>query len=283
MSREVAERRDAGRGRRTVGLAAAVGLACASVGLAGVGGASAQMAVGCSSTVGLTTCTYDDVGVDQYFLKVPSDVRTMHVLARGGAGGGVLGGRGAVVEADVAVTPGSTVYVIVGSGGGTGAGAGGGYAALGTAPLDDGVDALTGRLIVAGGGGGAGSGAGGDAGAAAVGGGGAGTGNSGGLAGPGGTAGQLGVGGAGGIGGGGGGGLYGGGGGAAGGGGGSSLMPAGATVTLAGARLGARIEVSFSTRQLAATGSSDTGSTGTGSAGSSGSSDSSAPFGSSGS
>ncbi|GAA4474748.1 hypothetical protein GCM10023094_11010 [Rhodococcus olei] len=281
------------RVRRVAGLAAAVGLVCTSAGMMGAGAASAQAArsIGCSSTVGNTSCTYDSVGIDEYFLDVPADVNTMHVTATGGAGGGAQGGRGAVVDADVRVTPGTRLYVVVGSGGGTGTNRGGGYSGVSTASLDDGLAALTGRLLVAGGGGGAGLGAGGDAGAPSPGGGLAGTEAAGGAAGLGGGAGQLGVGGAGGVGGGGGGGLYGGGGGTAGGGGGSSLVPTGGTLTLASAGTAAKVVVSFSTSQLALTGSDDggtgsggsSGSAGSGSAGSSGSGSagSSDPFGSS--
>ncbi|HEY9413382.1 MAG TPA: hypothetical protein VIQ30_01380, partial [Pseudonocardia sp.] len=164
-------------------------VASASAALLGAGGVSAQpsASTGCATVNGKTSCAYDSsAGIVEFFLEVPLDVTTMHVVAEGGSGAGAQGGRGALVEADVAVTPGSTLYVVVGSGGGTGTKRGGGYSSLSTASLDDGVAALTGRLIVAGGGGGAGLGPGGDAGAAAPGGGLAGTAAAGGDAGLGG-------------------------------------------------------------------------------------------------
>ncbi|WP_157050847.1 hypothetical protein [Rhodococcus sp. RD6.2] len=251
-------------------------VATASAALLGAGGVSAQpnASTGCGTANGKAFCTYDSsAGIVEFFLDVPLDVTTMHVVAEGGSGAGPQGGRGALVEGDVAVTPGSKVYVVIGSGGGAGTNRGGGYSSLSTVSLDDGVAALAGRLIVAGGGGGSGLGPGGDAGVSAPAGGQAGTINAGGAAGVGGTAGTLGSGGSGGIGGGGGGGLYGGGGGTGGGGGGSSLVPAGGTFSLSAPSYRAKLTVYFDSNSVVS-GSSDPGDAGSSGSGSAGSSDS---------
>ena len=124
-----------------------------------------------------TTQNFSFTGGEQT-LTVPAGVSTIHVLAVGGHGGqssSADGGFGAVVEADLDVTPGQTLFVDVGgngsagtfdgpvagafNGGGQGAtqGAGGGGASdLRTLPHTD-SDALGARLLVAGGGGGAAS------------------------------------------------------------------------------------------------------------------------------
>jgi Glycine rich protein len=200
------------------------------------------------------TTTFSYTGGEQTF-TVPAGVTSVRVVAtggRGGAGPAAAGGVGAVMTADVAVTPGQVLYVEVGAngtsfsspccspsfnGGGAGGngttdgGAGGGASDVRrlarTAP-----GSLGSRLVVAAGGGGGGRGAGGAAGmgggscqgcGAAGGAGTASTGGSGGGSGSGsGARGQQGVGGSGGSpavsgggGGGGGGGYHGGGGGAA--------------------------------------------------------------------
>ncbi len=206
---------------------------------------------------------YNTTGGEQTLL-VPDGVTSVDVEAVGGSGGGSAGGgRGAVVTGSVAVTPGSTYYVMVA---GNGAGLAGGYNGGGT-PIGDSSTgggggatdlrtvsgSLASRVLVAGGGGGSdvgdsyGGNAGlvgsaGTAGSGATGGAGqGGTQSVGGAGGSGATAGALGVGGNGGnnFGGGGGGGLYGGGGGGGsnagignGGGGGSSLAPAGGSVAV---------------------------------------------------
>jgi hypothetical protein len=198
------------------------------------------------------TATFGYSGGEQAFL-VPSGVSTVHVLAVGGSGGegGVLGGAGAEVTADLHVTPGQLLYVEVGgtgedsgeggeggfnggAAGGSASGGGGGASDVRLLSRSAGLISDT-RLIVAGGaGGGGGNGAdeggiGGDAGStggpsAAWEGGAAGTESAGGAGGGGcsqnGETGQLGQGGIGGAGesgnnggGGGGGGFYGGGGG----------------------------------------------------------------------
>jgi len=205
--------------------------------------------------------TFSFTGAEQTY-TVPAGITSIAVDAAGAAG--ELGGKGARVRADLAVSPGQTLYVEIGASGqcngaglagsaASGDGLGGGGASdLRTVPVTDGGGSLCGaqspaslasRLIVAGGGGGGSSyginpgGDAGEAGAPAGAGGGAGTATAGGIAGPGGNDGGLGFGGHGTFccpfyaGGGGGGGLYGGGSGgysqdpnAAGGGGGGSSL-----------------------------------------------------------
>jgi hypothetical protein len=124
------------------------------------------------------TKTFEYTGGEQTF-TVPAGVTSLEVLAIGGSGGSsgaVPGGLGARVTADLAVTPGQTLYVIVGgdgqtdaqggsggfNGGGDGegatadAGGGGGATDIRTTPLSAGLGTDT-RLIVAGAGGGAGA------------------------------------------------------------------------------------------------------------------------------
>jgi hypothetical protein len=127
-----------------------------------------------------TTFTY--TGGEQSWV-VPDGVTRVHVTLVGGHGGHntqttANGGSGALVEADLAVTPGQVLYVEVGgngeNGGGTGyvvhafngggisgstsPGAGGGGTDIRTVARTD-PGTLASRLIVAGGGGGAGGGA----------------------------------------------------------------------------------------------------------------------------
>jgi hypothetical protein len=201
--------------------------------------------------------------------QVPAGVSTVHVVLQGGTphgGIGAVGGRGAVVSGDLAVTPDETLYLEVGgSAGASGCGAfnGGGVTTeSGAAAGGGGTDirtisrtapgTLDSRLGVAGGGGGKGAGpgggSGGDAGVGGTpsdtggGGGGAATESAGGAGGsPGGGTGSIGQGGNGAFapannvgGGGGGGGYYGGGGGgyaptSSGGGGGGSSYAGGLT------------------------------------------------------
>jgi hypothetical protein len=189
-------------------------------------------------------------GAEQSWV-VPTGVTSIHVVVIGGHGmanGSLQGGFGASVSGDLAVTPGTTLYVEVGgssanpqaspfngggpvsTGSGGGAGAGGGGSDIRTIAMINAGTTLASRLVVAGGGGGAGSGsiaAGGNAGQpgadgiSATGGspGGPAAGGIGGSSGGGtGSIGQGGIGGGGSIiGGGGGGGYYGGGGGGSGG------------------------------------------------------------------
>ncbi|MFD4182446.1 hypothetical protein [Rhodococcus sp. NPDC058514] len=230
------------RARRTVGLAATVGMTAAVAAAvtgagAGVAAADDQVA-GCAQSGPLVNCMYSIAG--EHALDIPAGVTSVKVTAIGeagqnGIGAGGLGGR---VTADLPVTPGSKLYILVGEGGG----AGGGFSGTATESIkQDREKGLKSRTLVAPGGGDGSLGAGGNAGAAAVGaaGGKAGTATAGGAGGsgsPSGAAGVLGDGGAG-VGGGGdgGAGYFGGGGGAAngGGGGGSFLVPAGGTDRLA--------------------------------------------------
>lgn len=132
--------------------------------------------------------TFTSTGVEQVF-TVPTGVYTVHVRAVGGHGGTggnqsfTNGGFGAVAVADLAVSPGQTLYVEVGGNGGDGTvlsagaagfnggaagglgigrspdgagGGGGGATDLRTQPRSD-SGTLFSRLIVAGGGGGGGA------------------------------------------------------------------------------------------------------------------------------
>ncbi|HJP88316.1 MAG TPA: choice-of-anchor D domain-containing protein [Candidatus Limnocylindrales bacterium] len=146
---------------------------------------ASNLPTACIESSGTVTCTYS--AGDNTFL-VPLGVSSIHVIAVGGKGGqngwyGVegntnsVGGHGARVEADLVVTPGSSLHAVVGGNGhmdnpnGTpptdGAGANGGgagsgnfapcYAGGGGGASDLRVDAtLPSRLLVAGGGGGSG-------------------------------------------------------------------------------------------------------------------------------
>lgn len=128
------------------------------------------------------TLTFFPEGAEQTFV-VPAGVTTVHAIAIGGRGGdgegnvGGLGGFGAIASADLAVTPGQTLYVEVGGNGddaadgGAGGFNGGGSSGEGSSPSGGGGGAsdirlapsaagtsLELRMIVAAGGGGAGSG-----------------------------------------------------------------------------------------------------------------------------
>ena len=230
------------------------------------------------------TATFGFTDGEQEF-TVPTGVFSIDVSAVGarGASTSSQGGLGALVEGELSVTPGETLYVEVGGNGGlgtggfnggggaqAGGGGGGGASDLRTSPLSAGLSPDD-RLIVAGGGGGSGAhgeeggGAGGAAGSAGESiapneGGGAGTSEAGGTAGQGhcsvANPGRLGTGGTGGDykygGGGGGAGYFGGGGGGggcfaggAGGGGGSSLLPAGATLSTAPQATEPQIQITY--------------------------------------
>lgn len=166
-------------------------MAVAAAVLALVGQLALGAPVGAEHSVPASvTETFTCTGGVQYF-TVPQGVSSVHVVATGAPGGtpssGGVGGDGARVEGDLAVTPGATLSVLVGcpaserfggfNGGGTanttqygGHGAGGG----GASDVRS-TDALGDRLIIAAGGGGGGTtsagtspgagGAGGDAGA----------------------------------------------------------------------------------------------------------------------
>ena len=137
----------------------------------------ARAAGDCSTTAGITTCTFSPTGAEDTFL-VPDEVSSVHIVATGapGAAGyfGGSGGRGAKVESgDLTVTAGDTLYVNVGgaptsggcelgvscnggfNGGGAGhfGGGGGGASDVRTVSRVE-AGSLSSRLIVAGGGGG---------------------------------------------------------------------------------------------------------------------------------
>lgn len=146
--------------------------------LAVPGVAGAALPAGCAQSGATVSCAYSS-GTNTF--TVPAGISTVHVVAVGGAGGangtGVSGGHGARAEADLSVTPGETLYAVVGGNGGklgsftstagaNGGGAGGGALCSTTCVGDGGGGGasdvrtssgdLTTRLIVAGGGGGAG-------------------------------------------------------------------------------------------------------------------------------
>lgn len=128
------------------------------------------------------TVTFLPTGTEQTFV-VPPNVVSVHATAIGGRGGdgtgnvGGLGGLGAIATADLAVTPGQTLYIEVGgngasatdggaggfNGGGSSgfgfpsSGGGGGASDIRLAPSAAGTS-LGLRMLVAAGGGGAGSG-----------------------------------------------------------------------------------------------------------------------------
>jgi hypothetical protein len=222
--------------RLRIPLFAAITTACLTLSLS----ATAQAENGSS--------TFNFTGGEQTY-TVPTGVDLLHVLAVGGAGaaGGPPGGPGASVSAELPVTPGEVLYLVVGGNGASGGfngggahgagegpdgsgGTGGGASDVRTEPIAE-PGSLSSRLVVAGGGGGGGGNGGGEGGAAEhpgasfenTHGGGAGAANGGGPGGAGGyggangEGGSFGQGGAGsnsrGAGGGGGGGYYGGGGG----------------------------------------------------------------------
>jgi hypothetical protein len=165
--------------RSRPGRFALVTVGCWGVFLATCVGRAAALDPGCSQSGTTVTCTYSSG--DNAF-TVPSGVSTVHVVAVGGQGGSVFeggpGGFGAQVTGDLAVTPGSTLYAVVGGNatydsrgavtGANGGGRGGApcqfmiYSAGGGGESDvRAVDGdLTTRLLVAAGGGGAGCGSG---------------------------------------------------------------------------------------------------------------------------
>jgi hypothetical protein len=114
---------------------------------------------------------YSFTGSEQSF-SVPPDVASLHVAATAGLGAGFLGGQAGTAAADLAVTPGETLFAEVGGAGGGAFGAGfngggleeGGGARAGGASdvrrvssAGDAGASLASRVIVAGGGGGAGT------------------------------------------------------------------------------------------------------------------------------
>ena len=167
--------------------------------LLAVGQARAALPANCVAGTASVSCTFAYTGAEQTF-AVPSGATSIDVEAIGAAGetsifGGAVGGHGAVVSGEVAVTGSSTLYVEVGgtptapasgcypanpcTGGFNGGGGGGFYGPGGGGASDvrthtraDTAATLASRLIVAAGGGGGGDdlgpcspgGAGGDAG-----------------------------------------------------------------------------------------------------------------------
>jgi Fibronectin type III domain len=160
----------------SVGFAVLLALAV----LAGVKQARAStLPSNCTESGATVTCTYS-AGPEGTF-AVPDSVSNIDVVVVGAGGGATLGGSGgpgAQVTADLAVTPGSTLFAEVaiggGAGGADGAG-GGGESDLRTCSITDSGCRPVGspqdpRLIVAGGGGGAGAaGGGGNGGSGGVG------------------------------------------------------------------------------------------------------------------
>ncbi|WP_213013463.1 glycine rich domain-containing protein [Paractinoplanes toevensis] len=167
-------RRDDRRGRRM------------RLGAAAIGAAVAGVAFGTPATAGRPTSVTPGSRVfatpgGPYSYQVPPGVTTVYVHVVGGSGGNgpKPGGRGAVVDGPLPVTPGSTLHVFVGgngpgpstdralAGGFNGGGrANGELAAGGGGASDIRADAtdLGSRIVVAAGGGGGGQAAGGDAG-----------------------------------------------------------------------------------------------------------------------
>jgi hypothetical protein len=144
-----------------------------------------------SASAQANTIVFSYTGVQGHF-TVPAGVSSIHVVAIGAPGGngdyafggGGAGGDGAQATADLAVTPGESLYVEVGGVGGSvtgfaggaggfnggraggsgdntgsgdfGGGGGGGASDVRTLPAVDGLSSLNSRVIVAGGGGGGG-------------------------------------------------------------------------------------------------------------------------------
>lgn len=121
--------------------------------------AVAGFAVGASPATAATTATFNYTGSAQNFV-VPTNVKTLSIVATGGGGGGgqfqstaSQGGAGGVVTSSLTVTPGQTLTISVGGGGAAPAnpvsrcGGGGGSSIVTQAGSD---------VIVTGGGGGGG-------------------------------------------------------------------------------------------------------------------------------
>lgn len=123
---------------------------------------------GSGSTPITTTVVYVDTGQEQRFV-VPPGVTRLHVVAVGaggergadsdGQGGAGSGGRGAIVGADLPVTPGATLYLEVGDNeGANDFGAASDLRTCSRTAPARACDTLRSRLLVAGGGGGGGEG-----------------------------------------------------------------------------------------------------------------------------
>jgi hypothetical protein len=122
----------------------------------------AALPAACTQSGQTVTCTYTS-GSNP--ITVPLGVSSVRVSAVGGMGGDstectapgvcsqdVAGGFGATVSGELSVSPGSTVYAVVGANGASGSGAGGGASDVRISQNN-----LSTRLLVAAGGGGAGS------------------------------------------------------------------------------------------------------------------------------
>jgi hypothetical protein len=159
----------------TIGAAAALLAGCRASQLPGV--TSSSGAANSPSGVAPFVFTHDMMfrftGKKQTF-KVPSGVTRIRVIAVGASGGGSVIAHGGRVSAVIPVIPSETLAIYVGgagtssTGGFNGGGAGGrtcysssgcgysGYGAGGASDVREGGDALTDRIVVAGGGGGRG-------------------------------------------------------------------------------------------------------------------------------
>jgi hypothetical protein len=158
--------------------ALAGGLALAGAILLAVGAGSALAAPSCAPSGANTVCTFSAPGADTF--TVPADVTEASFDVFGAQGGSVggnftVGGRGGRVSAELALTPGTTLTVVVGGMGGSSRGcvdltpgAGGvnggapggamgcvGAGGGGASDVRIGGTGLANRLLVAGGGGGA--------------------------------------------------------------------------------------------------------------------------------
>ena len=130
--------------------------------MAAIGGAMCLLLfAAAASAEGEVTRTF--TAFEETFV-VPQGVTSIHVVAIGGAGGagggGTSGGRGAIVKAELEVTPGETLYVHVGGNGILATqswerGTGGHASDIRSKPFNEGLFPDP-RLIVAGAGGGAG-------------------------------------------------------------------------------------------------------------------------------
>ncbi|HEX5848664.1 MAG TPA: cadherin-like domain-containing protein [Rubrobacter sp.] len=151
------------------------------VALLGLTPSPAHAAGSCSTSAGVTTCTFGPTGAEDTF-KVPDGVSNVHVVATGAPGApgaegyyGGTAGSGARVSGDLTVTPGQTLYVEVGGtptgnncdrgvacvggfngGGSSKSGGGGGGASDVREVARNQSGSLDSRLIVAAGGGGGG-------------------------------------------------------------------------------------------------------------------------------
>ncbi|HEX4058243.1 MAG TPA: glycine-rich protein [Galbitalea sp.] len=136
-----------------------------------LGSGLALVGVAAPANAATATVTFSTPGVHAFI--VPVAITTIHVLAQGGSGGGnsdtTVAGAGALIGADLTVTPGDKYFVNVASNGvtatatfdGAGVNGGGGAPDLagaggggGASDLRLGADTLASRVLVAAGGGG---------------------------------------------------------------------------------------------------------------------------------